>query len=191
MTPKRHPRCKKFKKRGVFLVTGANHQVFGIAFSLSLGVLFGFPFLVNPMANISAVILFVAAVSVGAIFPDIDHPRSRMGRMMWPVSLVVSKIFGHRGITHSLFGGSLVLWGASYLLGGLTIPWYGFALGYLSHLIGDMCTPAGCPVAWPIRYKFRLPFRVKTGSNSELWVVGGAIVMLAVVIVSKFPFPWF
>jgi len=30
-------------------------------------------------------------------------------------------------------------------------------LGYLSHIVADMLTPAGVPLLWPCRWRFRLP----------------------------------
>src|SRR3954470_24677763 len=39
---------------------------------------------------------------LGSLLPDIDHPKSWVGKRVWPVSLVCAKLFGHRGMTHSL-----------------------------------------------------------------------------------------
>lgn len=33
-------------------------------------------------------------------------------------------------------------------------------LGYLSHILADMLTPAGVPLLWPCRWRFRLPILV-------------------------------
>jgi membrane-bound metal-dependent hydrolase YbcI (DUF457 family) len=33
----------------------------------------------------------------------------------------------------------------------------GMVLGYLSHILADMLTPAGVPLLWPCRWRFRLP----------------------------------
>ncbi|MCC3264345.1 metal-dependent hydrolase, partial [Paenibacillus polymyxa] len=30
-------------------------------------------------------------------------------------------------------------------------------IGYFSHLLADMLTPAGVPLLWPCRWRFRLP----------------------------------
>jgi inner membrane protein len=30
-------------------------------------------------------------------------------------------------------------------------------IGYLSHILADMLTPAGVPLLWPCRWRFRLP----------------------------------
>lgn len=36
----------------------------------------------------------------------------------------------------------------------------GMVLGYLSHILADMLTPAGVPLLWPCRWRFRLPITV-------------------------------
>ncbi|MBP2299816.1 metal-dependent hydrolase [Azospirillum picis] len=111
-------------------------------------------------------VAFGAAI-VGALAPDIDHPKSTMGQMMRPLSLAVSGIFGHRGITHSVLAIAGCVWllheHAAY--SRLLVP---FIVGYLTHLAGDLLTPAGLPLLWPIkrRRNFALPI-LKTGGFSE------------------------
>lgn len=53
-------------------------------------------------------------------------------------------------------------------------------LGYLSHIVADMLTPAGVPLLWPCRWRFRLPLlRSQKGNQLEralcLALVGYAI----------------
>ena len=38
-------------------------------------------------------------------------------------------------------------------------------LGYLSHILADMLTPAGVPLLWPCRWRFRLPILVPQKGN--------------------------
>lgn len=88
-----------------------------------------------------------------ASFPDIDHRLP---------------VVSHRGLTHSLLfaaGVGAVGWVAGTLLGGLAIApvdlagttlspplFLGFlgAYGILAHLAGDVITPAGVPLFWPL-----------------------------------------
>lgn len=127
--------------------------------------------------------LAIAAAMLGALLPDIDHPYSRLGRKMRPVSDLVALVFGHRGITHSLFA---VL---AMLLLLLQAPqWFGYAgalaVGYLSHLAADACTPSGVPLLWPRRRIFRVPgVSIQTGSISEMVVAGiGAMAAFFVIV---------
>jgi len=117
-----------------------------------------------------------AVSGAAALVPDLDSPRSRLGKKVAPVSWTAGRLFGHRGVTHSLAG-----WAAAVFLFGLAVrqaagrlpwhaPWTGwsflvplFATGYLSHILTDCLTIEGCPVLWPSSRRFRLPL-MTTGS---------------------------
>lgn len=95
------------------------------------------------------------------LWPDIDHPKSVLGQRLKWLSSPIARMFGHRGFTHSL----LAVIGGVFLLNCempsyLGIPvdaMHAMVIGYLSHLLADMLTPAGVPLLWPIRWRFRLP----------------------------------
>ena len=82
---------------------------------------------------------------IGALLPDIDHPKSWLGRRLPLLSLPLSAIFGHRGITHSLLAVVGVVWALQQALTQWSAihhgHWHwvgvGVAVGYLSHLLGD------------------------------------------------------
>ena len=117
----------------------------------------------------------LALAVFGGLLPDIDHPKSWVGRRLRPVSDVVARIFGHRGITHSL----LAVLGCGWLLRQGIVParWAEpLVAGYLSHLLGDLLTPAGLRLLWPIRGTWALPF-CRTGSPFEPLVV--AVILVA------------
>ncbi|MBK4714239.1 MULTISPECIES: metal-dependent hydrolase [Tenebrionibacter/Tenebrionicola group] len=103
----------------------------------------------------------VAGAVLTCLLPDIDHPKSFLGQRIPWVSRPVARMFGHRGFTHSL----LAVFAALALF-YLKIPdsslvpadaVQGMVLGYLSHILADMLTPAGVPLLWPCRWRFRLP----------------------------------
>jgi inner membrane protein len=113
----------------------------------------------------------LALAIAGALLPDIDHPQSWLGRRAQPVSTVIARVLGHRGVTHS----AVAVVGLVALL-----VWSGqrreaisaLAVGYLSHLAADMLTPRGLRLAWPLRRTWGLPL-CRTGSPAEAVIVLG------------------
>jgi inner membrane protein len=92
----------------------------------------------------------VALVVTGSLLPDIDHPKSWVGRRTRPISTAIASTFSHRGITHSaiaVIGLTTLLLHAGYRRAGVSA----LIVGYLSHLAADMLTPQGLRLAWPLR----------------------------------------
>ncbi len=111
---------------------------------------------------------FALAIA-GSLAPDLDHPKSWLGRRIRPLSAALSKIFGHRGVTHS----AMAVAGCAWLLLRSGLPAWAiapFVVGYLSHLAADLLTPAGLRLAWPLRGTWSLPL-CRTGSPFEPLVV--------------------
>jgi inner membrane protein len=125
-------------------------------------------------ASPSQAILIVAGGILGSHLPDIDHPKSAFGSRVLPLSLPISAIFGHRGITHSLLavaGMSGLIWwtfNAVHWQRGYAVPVVvGIAVGYLSHLLGDWLTNSGVPLLWPSKRRFVAPIKLCTGDLRE------------------------
>lgn len=101
------------------------------------------------------------ATLLTSLLPDIDHPRSLLGQRLRWISVPIAHVFGHRGFTHSLIAVAFGIFLLTYQLpGSVFIPTdviQGMVLGYLSHILADMLTPAGVPLLWPCRWRFRLP----------------------------------
>lgn len=70
-----------------------------ISSSISLATL---PFFLQPylISSIEYIPFFLGGVAIGSLFPDIDEPNSSIGRKTILLSMLLKKIFGHRGITH-------------------------------------------------------------------------------------------
>ena len=87
-------------------------------------------------------IAFLGILAIGAVFCDIDEPRSFIGRKFKGLSHFLNFSFGHRGFTHfAIF--PLILMGIFYFfftLGQLTLA---FILGIFLHQAGDMLTKSG------------------------------------------------
>lgn len=145
------------------------HIAFALA-SSSVGT-----FLTHIFVSIESthLLAFYFAVAFGAIFPDIDEPHSKIGRMLIGVSNVINAIFGHRGFTHSLsFVGILSLFIMvlcsfqsvrdfinGFYENSLFFLVLGFIVGNLLHIVGDMMTLSGVPILLPFKSKkyFVLP----------------------------------
>lgn len=125
------------------------------------------------------------AAAIGGLLPDLDHPKSALGRRIPLVSTPISRIFGHRGITHSLLAVVVMLLGLLTMtlqyqwsfVGWLVPP---ILVGYLSHILGDSFTPSGVPIFWPKpkTYSFNL---FKTWSWQETACMGAftiAVILL-------------
>ncbi len=127
-------------------------------------------------------LVIATASAAGALLPDIDHPGSAFGRRVKPVSLLISAIFGHRGITHSRLA-ALALGLLLFFKVELMPDWaFGLVIGYLSHLIGDWMTPSGVPLLWPSREKFCAPYVFRTGSIDEAMFMVTMLVVLGLLL---------
>ncbi|WP_432719962.1 metal-dependent hydrolase [Jeongeupia wiesaeckerbachi] len=116
-----------------------------------------------------------------ALLPDIDHPKSTLGRWLPGISGAIAKLFGHRGITHSLLAILALAYGLLQAQLADQAWVRAICIGALSHLAGDLLTPRGVPLLWPWRHRFSLPLLV-TGSVVEkallLAMVGGTFYLL-------------
>lgn len=123
----------------------------------------------------------IIASAIGSLLPDVDTPNSKLG-MKFLGSQVANRIFGHRGFTHSLMGCVLFVGALSLALPKGIVKYIG--IGYISHLVADMLNPAGIPLLWPKKARFRLPV-ITTGSVTERFVLyPAALVFLAKSLVA-------
>lgn len=119
--------------------------------------------------------------AVGALLPDLDNPNSILGsrRVFRVISVPLSIVFEHRGMTHSLFAagavGALMMW-----IGGAVGAWVTpLAMGYLSHLLADVMTVQGCSLFWPIPKKITLGL-METGSVADSAIMVALVIYLLV-----------
>ncbi len=120
------------------------HLIFGVFISL----------LLLNLGEWYYVFLFVLS---GALLPDIDFSRSKVGRKFGFISEVIEFLFGHRKLFHSWFFAVLLSFIVVYFFNfnyGLL-----FFIGYLSHLVSDGLTKEGVRLFHPLKYKIRGMFR--------------------------------
>lgn len=106
---------------------------------------------------------------VGSLFPDIDLPSSTIGKSVKPLSLIINRLFGHRGLFHAPL---LYLLAASALISGIKGSiWFALVLGFFYgitlHLLQDMMTRDGIPFFYPVTKKISLS-RMKTGDFANI-----------------------
>lgn len=98
----------------------------------------------------------VSALALGALFPDIDEPHSWIGCRTRGISDILNTIFGHRGLTHSLFG-LITVFLTIMLLITLThfkaITGVYFMIGYALHLVEDSFSKTGIKWLLPLSDK--------------------------------------
>ncbi|MEK7571681.1 MAG: metal-dependent hydrolase [Patescibacteria group bacterium] len=146
--------------------------------------------LTHPLPEITLATGIAALVAnmIGGIAPDIDQPTAPFWRNL-PIGGYVGRTLtrllgGHRFLSHSIVGIFLFGLGWHYFLQFITplfpdlnmsIIWWAFMIGFVSHLVMDTFTREGVPWLLPIPIKFGFPphrnFRVETGEFVERFVV--------------------
>jgi inner membrane protein len=145
--------------------------------------------------TLSTLLLALLANQIGGITPDIDQPTAPFWRNL-PIGGIFGRITGkmlggHRFLTHSLLGMGLFGALAYYLLKFLqpimphvnvSLVWWAYIIGMVSHLIMDTFTKEGVPWLLPIPIKFGIPpvksFRVTTGKKLETLVIFPGFLLL-------------
>lgn len=165
-------------------MTGKGHIVFSVSCVYTCSLIY--PIETTPLESMLVILVTVFS----SLLPDIDHPKSTFGSKLSFISYPITLLFGHRGITHSLLMVSLLWYWCAY-----NIPWndldnrtaslcgLGFLIGYISHLIGDVLTPSGVPLLWPLKKRFSLNL-LTNGFLVEV-IVSISIPVFALVILER------
>lgn len=124
-------------------------------------------------------LLHIFLGSFFSMLPDIDNPKSFIGRIFFFFSGPIDRKFGHRTITHSFFALFLVssvfylcifLYSRSFIFPvsmAVTV-----VISFFSHLFFDSMTKQGILAYYPSRlwgvFPLRASWRIRTGSKIEL-----------------------
>ncbi|MBL8687078.1 MAG: metal-dependent hydrolase [Alphaproteobacteria bacterium] len=106
----------------------------------------------------------LGVATISGLAPDLDTPKSSIGKRFPFIAYPLGFLVGHRGFTHSLIAIFICLAGLTWLLQHpQLVGWQHFVIipfliGYLSHLLGDMMNPSGIPLLWPHQQRYRFPF---------------------------------
>ena len=127
-------------------MTAPNHVAGGIVFTGLFASLFTINIFANPV--------YIIITIVSCLIPDIDHTKSLIGKMFYPVAKWLSVNYGHRTITHSLLFITSIsiisIFIEKIFSNNLEISLIIF-FGILSHLILDMVTLQGIPLFYPFK----------------------------------------
>ena len=150
---------------------------------LVFGLLAGLVFL--KYYNVGNIALFLGVCCFFAILADIDHPQSKIGRKIKPLSWGCNKLFGHRGVLHSIFPVIALYLVFMYILGWRDIA-LGAGVGYFSHILVDAFTIQGINFLNPVG-RAKVSGFVETGSIVE-WLF---FVVFIVLIFFRVKAIWF
>jgi len=148
------------------------HMAHGALFGLVLA-----PLAPHPAGLLVSTAVLVGTGVIGALIPDLDHPKSRLTHALGPVTWVLSFCLvrlskavymatrtkkdspgtnGHRALTHTPVFALAVGTGTFLVLVPTGLHAYallvalGLTMGCLAHLCGDSCTNSGVPWFWPL-----------------------------------------
>ncbi|WP_042346567.1 metal-dependent hydrolase [Bacillus massiliigorillae] len=91
-------------------------------------------------------VTYAAGITLGSLLPDLDQPKSFVGQRSLGLAKIISKLFGHRGFTHSLMAWCIVTAICLLFTSNFTI---GISLGYLFHIVGDFFSVSSVPLFKP------------------------------------------
>lgn len=154
---------------------GSTHIVGGIAFGCFA---FNNIDILNVNINDGKTLLLVSlGLTIGALIPDIDHKNSTISNKVKPIGNIISRIFKHRGFTHSVLGSIVmtILFGWLFSLAGMNkafniVLTKSIYIGIISHILLDMLTPSGVDLLYPYNRRYNIA-SFKMGGIGELILV--------------------
>ncbi len=117
-------------------------------------------------------------VLVGAVLPDLDHPKSFINERLW-FTKPIGYIARHRGLLHSALFMIIIFAVLLFLIKSYA---YWILLGYFSHLLADSFNVSG--IAWLAPFsKWKLKGPVVTNSYAEsIFILAGWAVSVALLL---------
>lgn len=175
-------------------MTGRTHDL--TAFTLLNAVFVSYP----PVhTTLSTVFVALGANAIGGLVPDIDQPTADLWRRIRGGSVIgriIAPLLGsHRMISHSFLG--IFVFGflsmkffdgiRGIVLVDMTIVWFAFMIGFVSHILIDLITKEGEPLLFPLPFKIGIPplhiLRIKTGGFIEKSVVFPGLMLINIYLI--------
>jgi len=174
-------------------MTGRTHDMFALTGLIVVGL--AYP---PEQLTLGTVVAVLVANQLGGIAPDIDEPGAPFWRNL-PLAGFMGKtvsrlLGGHRFLTHSLLGvfltGILLNWFLQLIHPimpriDMTLVWWAFMIGLVSHLVIDSFSKEGVPWLLPLPFKLGFPpvrsWRMTTGENVETYILFPALLIFNIV----------
>jgi len=127
-------------------MTFPNHIAGGIVFTGTMLSFYNVNLFSNP--------LYLSTAVFFSLIPDIDTPKTMIGKVFYPIAFLINRRFGHRTLTHSLLFLAFLI-----ILSLFTCRFFGWdfnlyriiMFSIISHLILDMVTIQGVPLFYPFK----------------------------------------
>jgi len=121
-------------------------------------------------------IYFLLGIIIGAVLPDIDEPKSLIGRKLFFLSYILRAIgLKHRTLSHS------IIFSLIFILPAFIVPspykniLFGLGIGSILHCVGDLFTISGLRYfLFPIEKELHFspkPLRFRTGGVIEQIII--------------------
>ena len=133
--------------------------------------------------NIENHFLYFAFVILSSMVADIDIPNSKLGSKIKPISWLIEKLLGHRGILHSFYP---IIFFYILFFYIVNLPLVGLAviIGYSSHVFLDLFNKKGITLFPPFKISFIRGF-IRTGGILEY------VIFIALIIVDIIVMGWY
>ncbi len=143
-----------------------------------------------PIRNGSMRVFIFLTLGIIVLYIDSFFTASIMLKIIG-ISLILISLSTHRtGFTHSIFG--LIMFNItirflSNLYNFIDINLF-FTIGFLLHLLGDMCTKRGIPLFYPLsNKKHRMFITYSSGKSLGNFIEGILIILSIAYIICKLP----
>ena len=125
-------------------------------------------------------VYFLAGIALGAVLPDIDEPKSFIGRKLAPLAFLL-RLFRlkHRTFSHSIIFALIVIIPSIFLPYPFNLFGIGAGVGSVLHCVGDLLTISGLKYfLYPKKTELHLlpkNLRFRTGGTVESIIIIGLV----------------
>jgi len=177
-------------------MTGKTHQ-----FSGWLATAMYLIFVLDPVYQPATLSMAIVISSIGSLLPDCDQPTAELWNHLplgRPLGRLANHItLGHRNITHSLLGFSILSVIVYFIINQFPSYWginnhviiSVFVISYGMHLLLDAMTVEGIPILFPYSRMYGIPpkpldgIRIQSGKWFENLIIFPVINLALIVIV--------